>query len=52
MKDFVYEMHVTVIVPAESQEHAWAKIDEILHRTPFPVDIDWMDVIDEYDIDE
>lgn len=52
MKDFVYEMHVTVTVPAESQEHAWTKIDAALHRTPFPVDIDWMDVIDEYDIDE
>ena len=52
MKEFIYEMHLITTIPAESEEHSYAKLNEAIHRFPFPVEIDWMETLDDYDIDE
>ena len=52
MREFVYEMHLIVTIQAENKEHSYAKLKEAMCDLPFPIELDWIETLDDYEIDE
>lgn len=52
MKEFVITASLYLTIPAESEAHALAKFHEFLDSIPFPAEVDWMEVEDEYEISD
>ena len=51
MKDYIYTANIHITVPAENAEQAWARIDDFFQQAKFPIEIDWMEIEDSYDIE-
>ena len=52
MKEFIYEVHSIMTIPAEDETLAKIKFYKMLHHAEFPIEIDWMEKLDEYDIED
>lgn len=52
MKEFIITANLYITIQADSEEQALAKFDEFFDRAPFSTEVDWIEVQDEYDIEE